>query len=114
MVVHLASTKLKVLDKSIIKKEILDIFEHKRIRTVFQPIINLHSGEVYAYEALSRVIGTSSLSQPDILFEAASKYQLSTELESLCLTTALDTAERIGLKNLIDLNICPSLLLTVS
>jgi diguanylate cyclase (GGDEF)-like protein len=90
--------------------ELLDIITNKRIRSVFQPIFNLHSGEVYAYEALSRIIGPSSFSNPEILFSAAAQHNLTEELETLAIRTALDTASAIGLDRLITLNICPSLL----
>jgi len=90
---------------------LLDILNRRRIQTVFQPIYNLHSGEVFAYEALSRVVGPSPFQNPEALFRAASRFGRTPQLEELCLRTALDSALRQGIDQLICLNICPSLLL---
>ena len=37
------------------KKEFTTILEEKRIRPVYQPIVSLKTGDVYTYEALTRV-----------------------------------------------------------
>ena len=89
---------------------LVDIIENKRIRTVFQPIVDLRSGEVYAYEALSRIVGDSPFSGPDKLFKAAQRMNMTAVLEKLCIIKALENAGKLGIKQLISLNICPSVL----
>lgn len=76
----------------LIKKELDDIIQHKRIRAVFQPIISLWDGFVLGYEALSRVTGESLIKSPEDLFIAAGKHNRLWDLELLCRTIALESA----------------------
>ena len=46
-------------NKKIKIRELEDIIKNKRIYPVFQPIVDLRSGHIFAYEALSRVLGGS-------------------------------------------------------
>lgn len=48
-------------NKKIKIRELEDIIKNKRIYPVFQPIVDLRSGHIFAYEALSRVLGGSSM-----------------------------------------------------
>jgi EAL domain-containing protein (putative c-di-GMP-specific phosphodiesterase class I) len=67
-----------------------------RVRTLFQPIVDLESGAVVGYEALSR--GPSGpLEAPDLLFAAAREADLLQELDELCLRNALGTARSAGI-----------------
>ena len=50
--------------------ELEDIIKNKRIYPVFQPIVDLRCGHIFAYEALSRVLGGSSMEIGE-LFELA-------------------------------------------
>jgi EAL domain-containing protein (putative c-di-GMP-specific phosphodiesterase class I) len=76
--------------------EIRDILSRERVRTVFQPIVDLQTGEVYAYECLSRINGDSRFSGPEPLFEAAARCSLTEELETLCRSRAIRTAQTDG------------------
>lgn len=71
------------------KSILLDILETDAMTTVYQPIVSLKNGEVYAYEALSR----HTLDQGDLaiddLFKIARRNNLLWELEKLCRTKAL-------------------------
>jgi len=74
-------------------KDSLDyIIRNKEIKTVFQPIICLRDGSVLGHEALSRITCESEISNPEVLFNAAGKYNRLWELELLCRTTALEAA----------------------
>ena len=53
--------------------ELLNILRRKRVTTVFQPIVDLQTAEVYAYECLTRITGNSRFSGPEPLFEAAGR-----------------------------------------
>ena len=68
------------------------------IRTVFQPIVELDSGAVVAYEALSRG-PVGPWERPDRLFEAARAEGRLAELDGLCRRTALQSAAAAGLVN---------------
>ncbi|MPM07242.1 putative cyclic di-GMP phosphodiesterase PdeB [bioreactor metagenome] len=74
-------------------KEALDyVIDNKKIKTVFQPIICLRNGSVYGHEALSRITCESEIKNPDMLFNAAIKYNCLWQLELLCRTKALEAA----------------------
>ena len=74
-------------------KEALDyIIINKEIRTVFQPIVSLRDGSVLGHEALSRITCKSEIKNPDMLFNAAEKYNCLWQLELLCRTKALEAA----------------------
>lgn len=90
-------------------QELLDIIRYGRILTVFQPIFNLETGEIYACECLSRVRGATSFSRAEQLFEAARKFELTHPLEQLCLSRAVETAQKMGIKEQLTLNVSPSL-----
>jgi len=54
------------------------------ITSLYQPIVDKHTGEIFAYEALSRGPSDSPLHSPLQLFEQARKFNLLGEIESLC------------------------------
>lgn len=68
------------------------ILSKKSINTVFQPIVSLKDGNVFAYEALSRI----ALPQCDLnieeLFHISEQQNKLWELEKLCRTKALKNA----------------------
>ncbi len=88
-----------------------DILEQRLVRSVFQPIVDLDSGAVLAYEALSRG-PAGSLESPDALFAAARTTGRLTELDELCRRTALTSAISAGIYAPLTLfvNIEPSVL----
>jgi len=61
----------------------------KKIRTVFQPILNLKDSDILGYEAFSR--GTEPLKNPFVLFDLAREGNVVWALEGLCHSTALDS-----------------------
>lgn len=89
--------------------ELQDILEHKRIESVFQPIVSLTNGSVLGYEALSRGPANSILHRPDKLFQAAAKYQLVWELEYLCRLKALEKVKSIIADKMIFINVDPKI-----
>ena len=72
------------------------VISGRMIRTVFQPIVDLDSGSVVAYEALSRG-PEGPLEAPDRLFDIARAVGRLTELDELCRRTALESAIAIGM-----------------
>ena len=68
------------------------ILEKRAITPVFQPLIDLRSNQVIAYEALSRGPAGSPLQRPDLLFEAARDLGRVAELDWTCRAVALEAA----------------------
>jgi len=69
-----------------------DIIDNERIRTYFQPIVSLKTGEIFAYEALVRGIrqDSSDLIEPHDLFARAELETVSGEFDNLCRKKALE------------------------
>ena len=68
------------------------ILEKRAITPVFQPLIDLRTNQVIAYEALSRGPAGSPLQRPDLLFEAARDLGRVAELDWACRAAALEAA----------------------
>ena len=83
------------------------ILKTQAISTHFQPIVDLRTGDIIGYEALSRGPLESPLHSPIALFQAANTESLLTQLEDLCLNQALKNAARHQLDNLLFLNVNP-------
>ncbi|MGY1754552.1 diguanylate cyclase domain-containing protein [Blastococcus sp. SYSU D01042] len=66
------------------------------VRSVFQPIVELDTGRVVAYEALARG-PEGPLERPDLLFAAARSAGRLAELDQLCRTAAFRGAVEQGL-----------------
>ena len=67
----------------------------RSVRTVFQPLVALDSGQVLGFEALSRGPAGSALERPDLLFAAARRARRLRDLDIACRTAALRAA-RVG------------------
>lgn len=72
-----------------IRKDLEDIIEHKRIYSVYQPVVSLTDGEILGYEALSRIEEPSMIGNPEELFRIAETYQKVWEVDSLCRKEAI-------------------------
>jgi EAL domain-containing protein (putative c-di-GMP-specific phosphodiesterase class I)/FixJ family two-component response regulator len=59
--------------------------DERLVTTLFQPVINLASGKVVGYEALSRGPSGTELENPEVLFELARDFDMVWELEKLCI-----------------------------
>ncbi|MGY1723653.1 EAL domain-containing protein [Blastococcus sp. SYSU DS0533] len=66
------------------------------VRSVFQPIVELDTGAVVAYEALARG-PEGPLQRPDLLFAAAREAGALAELDAACRVAAFSGAARRGL-----------------
>lgn len=82
-----------------------NILENQNITTYFQPIVNLKTGEVIGYEALSRGPKDSPLSSPLNLLKIAEEQNKLWELELLFRTKAIEKAHNIGKNKLLFLNV---------
>ncbi|MDI2589532.1 GGDEF domain-containing protein [Psychrobacillus sp. NEAU-3TGS] len=86
------------------------ILKERAIQTVFQPIISLHSGQIYGYEALSRGPANTVLHNPEMLFDYALKNGQLWELENLCRANALKCAHDLKAEGKLFLNVNPNIM----
>ena len=77
--------------------EIEEIIRRGAIRSVYQPIVDLATGEPIGYEALARGPQGTQLESPRALFAAAREAGVVTELEWACRVAAVRGALRAGL-----------------
>jgi EAL domain-containing protein (putative c-di-GMP-specific phosphodiesterase class I)/CHASE3 domain sensor protein len=98
------------LDRRHQRDEVVALIEEPgRIRPVFQPLVDLRTGLVVAYEALARFVGVTDPS-PGAWFARAHELGLGAALESAAITAALAAPGRPPGTSL-SLNARPSLLL---
>lgn len=74
------------------------ILSEELLEPAYQPIIELATGQVVAFEALARVAGESPLARPDLLFAAAREEDRLIELDWACRLAALRGAVAHGLR----------------
>ena len=93
-------------------KELERILAEEAVTAVFQPIVEIATGETVAYEALTRGPEGSPLQRPDALFAAAAAAGRVAELDWLCRITAVKAAmqAKLGRKQSLFLNCEPSAL----
>lgn len=73
------------------------ILHTRAVTAVYQPIVELDTRRVVAYEALARGPRGTSFESPDRLFAAAAERGLTTSLDWLCRAAALQGALEAGL-----------------
>jgi EAL domain-containing protein (putative c-di-GMP-specific phosphodiesterase class I) len=76
---------------------VAELVDRQGVRSVYQPLVDLYSGETVGYEALARGPRDSRLERPDLLFEAARVAGLEREVEWECQRAALQGALDAGL-----------------
>lgn len=74
------------------KEQFFDILNHKRIIPHYQPIVSLKNGEVYGYEALSRIDLPNCSFNTEEMFQIAKQLKKIWELEEICRTLSLKNA----------------------
>jgi len=65
------------------------VLQDQQLHAVFQPIVDLRDGGVFAHEALIRGPTGTPLHSPDALLTAAAKEELGYEFEMACIVTQL-------------------------
>lgn len=96
----------KVLDTTTLH----DILQHRKLTALFQPLLDMNSGEFIGYEGLIRGPANSPLHSPANLFGNALQQGLSLELEMLCRQIVLETFSRLNLPGNLFLNVSPEAL----
>lgn len=95
--------------ESTLQDTIQDIIRKKQLIALFQPIINIHSGEVFGYEGLIRG-PAGGLHAPTELLSLASSEGLRTPLELTCLELLMDRFVSDQLPGYLFLNMSPEVL----
>ncbi|MDS1140224.1 GGDEF domain-containing protein [Pusillimonas sp. SM2304] len=84
-----------------------DILQSKALTPLYQPIVDVRSGDILGYEGLIRGPADSSLHEPTALFKLARLYGKTVELECLCLQVHIDRFVQLGLAGKLFLNVSP-------
>lgn len=92
--------------------DVTHIIQHARLTSLLQPIYNLATNSVLGYEALVRGPKNTLLHSPYHLFKAADEFGLTTELESLCVTKAVETFSLQNLPGKLFINVTPNYVTT--
>ena len=90
--------------------ELKEIIYNNNLKTVFQPIVSLLTGDVIGYEALTRGPSNSKYINPEILFKDAKFYSLLWDLEILCRSNAIKKFSNHNCDKLLFLNVDPDIL----
>jgi diguanylate cyclase (GGDEF)-like protein len=88
-----------------------EIIRQRKLTALFQPILNLETGEFYGYEGLIRGPSDSTLHSPINLFGAAAQQNLTLEVEMLSRQIVLETFVQLNLPGNLFLNVSPETLL---
>jgi EAL domain-containing protein (putative c-di-GMP-specific phosphodiesterase class I) len=99
-----------LMPQATLADELRQILEEGLVRSVYQPIVDIDTKEIVAYEALARGPQGSPLERPDLLFATAHEVGAVEELEWACRAAALSGALEAGLRQTLFVNVEPSLL----
>ncbi len=87
-----------------------EIIMEESIDTLYQPIVDLTDGKIFAYEALSRGPKGSAMESPLVLFSVAETAQMSFELDRLCRKKAIVNAKGMAPGQKLFINTFPTTL----
>lgn len=90
--------------------ELQNILANGSVNSLFQPIIDKASGDIFAYEALSRGPSNSLLHAPTQLIDQAQRHGLLNDVEYLCRQTAVQRFVDLGLPGKLFINVSPQTL----
>ena len=85
--IQIASTKEEER-QSRLRETFKEILRRRRIRSVYQPIFDLTTLEVFGHEALTRGPVDTAFESPELLFEFAGEHEATWDLEQLCIESS--------------------------
>jgi EAL domain-containing protein (putative c-di-GMP-specific phosphodiesterase class I) len=100
-----------VIDRMAVAKleaEMQAIIEDRAFYPVFQPIIELATGAIRGYEALTRFVDGTA---PDVRFEQAHRLGAGLALEGACLKASFAAAEDLPAGSWLNVNVSPQVVL---
>jgi len=74
--------------QSRLRETFKEILLTRRIRTVYQPIFELETMELFGHEALTRGPVDTAFESPELLFDFAGEHQATWHLEQLCIESS--------------------------
>ncbi|MFZ5472298.1 MAG: EAL domain-containing protein [Myxococcota bacterium] len=92
------------------RERLRDLIVSRQLTSAFQPIVEMDSTQVQAYEALIRGPAGSDLAMPAMLFDLATDTDLLAELDRACCDTTFDSARSMPEGALLFANVLPSLI----
>lgn len=92
---------------SITRRGIADVIAGRRFHPVYQSIVEMETGAIVGYEALTRFADGVA---PDVVFRAATEAGLGQELEFATLEAAFDQAPPLN-GRFLDLNVSPAMII---
>ena len=96
------------------EKKISDFFKiinEKKIKSVFQPIVSLKTGEIVSFEAISRITLESCQINIEELFKIANTLEQSWKLDQLCRKCAIKASQQMPLGKKLFINVDANILL---
>ena len=87
------------------------LMKSKKVRTCYQPIVELKSKKIIGYEALTRSLQSGLFSDATLLFDLARKANRIKELDQICVDQALKSAQSLKSDEKLFLNLNPETLL---
>ena len=90
-----------------VAEQVGQVIARRSLRAVFQPIVDLSSGRVVAYEGLVRPTPTSGFANPGILFSSAAACDRVVELDLVCFEVVAAAAAVIDIEQLVTFNLSP-------
>ena len=96
------------------EKKINDFFKiinEKKIKSVFQPIVSLKTGEIVSFEALSRITLESCPINIEELFKIANTLEQSWKLDQLCRKCAIKASQQMPSGKKLFINVDANILL---
>lgn len=81
---------------NVLRERLVRTVHARTIRTVFQPLVNLETGTIFGYEALSRGPSGSDMESPQVMFEIARDFDLVWDLERLCIENVQNVLPEIA------------------
>jgi EAL domain-containing protein (putative c-di-GMP-specific phosphodiesterase class I) len=102
-----AQMRVRVRDRDQ-RERLLEIIQNREIWTAFQPIVDLDSAGVVAWEGLSRGPRGSDVEMPMALFGQAARYGVTEELERACRRQAFVDWHILGRQERLFINTVPA------
>jgi len=95
----------------VLRAHLLEIIAKRQLSALFQPIVDMRTGDVVAYEGLIRGPSDSPLHAPMNLFKLARANGLTVQVEHLCRQVVLERFAELALPGKLFLNVSPECLL---
>ena len=89
------------------KERLQQVILNDGLRTYYQPIVNLDSGDIFGFEALTRGPRKTPLESPLALFSSAEDVDLLFELDRACFAGAIKRAQGLAPVHRLFVNILP-------